>query len=48
MDADEIVTDLASHVTRIYERHDLHLGVLLMLCSPLWIDFPGEGASGAG
>jgi hypothetical protein len=43
MDVDEIVTDLSNHVTRIYKRHDLHLGVLLMLGSPLWINFPGDG-----
>ena len=39
----EIADDLAVHVTRIYERPDLHLGVLMVLCSPLGFDFPGEG-----
>ena len=39
----EIVKDLTQHVTRIYERDDLHLGCLLTLCSPLWINLPGEG-----
>ena len=39
----EILDDLAVHVTRIYERPDLHLGVLMVLCSPLGFDFPGEG-----
>jgi hypothetical protein len=43
MEPDEIIEDLSLHVTRIYERPDLHLGVLLTLCSPLWIEFPGEG-----
>ena len=43
MKPDYITADLAAHVTRIYERPDLHLGVLLVLCSPLWFDFPGEG-----
>ncbi|MDI6752809.1 MAG: hypothetical protein QME78_00255 [Thermodesulfobacteriota bacterium] len=42
MDPSYIAADLAVHVTRIYERPDLHLGVLLVLCSPLWFDFPGE------
>jgi len=37
-----IAEDLAIHVTRIYERPDMHLGVLLVLCSPLGFDFPGE------
>jgi len=39
----DIVRDLSYHVTRIYERHAQHLGVLLVLCSPLWINFPGDG-----
>ena len=43
MTPQEIADDLAIHVTRIYERPDLHLGVLLVLCSPLGFDFPGEG-----
>ncbi|MFA5382454.1 MAG: toprim domain-containing protein [Candidatus Micrarchaeia archaeon] len=43
MDPDEIAEDLAVHVTRIYERPDLHLGCLLILCSPLGFEFPGEG-----
>ena len=43
MTPQEIADDLAVHVTRIYERPDLHLGVLMVLCSPLGFDFPGEG-----
>jgi hypothetical protein len=39
----EFTQELMYAVTRIYGRHDLHLGVLLSLCSPRWIDFPGEG-----
>ncbi len=38
-----IADDLSVHVTRIYERPDLHLGVLFVLCSPLGFEFPGEG-----
>lgn len=43
MDPTDIADDLAAHVTRIYERPDLHLGILLVMCSPLRFDFPGEG-----
>ena len=43
MKIEEICDDLSCHVTRIYKRWDLHLGVLLVLCSPLWFNFPGEG-----
>ncbi|MBM4288883.1 MAG: minichromosome maintenance protein MCM, partial [Deltaproteobacteria bacterium] len=43
MSPDEIAADLSVHVTRIYGRPDLHLGTLLVLCSPLGFDFPGEG-----
>ena len=43
MDLDEIGNDLSHHVTKIYQRHHLHMGVLLILCTPLWINFPGEG-----
>jgi hypothetical protein len=39
----ELLDDLTYNVTRIYDRHDLHLGVMLTLCSPRWIDFRGEG-----
>lgn len=39
----DILKDLTYHVTKIYKRYDLHLGVLLNLCSPKWIDFPGDG-----
>lgn len=39
----ELIEEFDLNVTRIHERDDLHLGVLLTLCSPLWIDFPGEG-----
>lgn len=38
-----ILDDLMYHVTKIYERYDIHLGVMLTLCSPKWIDFPGDG-----
>lgn len=40
---EELIEDLTYNVTRIYERFDLHLGVLLTLCSPKWIEFPGDG-----
>ncbi|MCK9377495.1 MAG: hypothetical protein M0P73_15250 [Syntrophobacterales bacterium] len=43
MEPGEIIEDLSLHVTRIYEREAIHRGVLLTLCSPLWIDFPGDG-----
>lgn len=39
----QIVEDLSRHVTKIYERIDIHLGNLLALISPLTIDFPGDG-----
>jgi len=39
----QICADLAYHTTRIYERADIHMGVLLTLCSPLEIDMLGEG-----
>ncbi|MGD8847958.1 MAG: hypothetical protein PVI54_20715, partial [Desulfobacteraceae bacterium] len=39
----DILDDLMYHVTKIYERYDLHLGVLLSLCSPKWIDFEEDG-----
>ena len=39
----QIVEDIALHITQIYERIDIHLGNLLVLLSPLEIDFPGEG-----
>ncbi len=31
------------NVTKIYERDDLHLGTLLSLCSPRWINMQGDG-----
>jgi hypothetical protein len=43
LDVGTMLDDMMYHVTKIYERHDLNLGVLLTLCSPLWIDFPGDG-----
>ena len=39
----EILEDLMFNHTRIYQRYDLHLGVLLTLCSPRWINLPGDG-----
>jgi hypothetical protein len=39
----ELTQELMYAVTKIYGRHNLHLGVLLSLCSPRWIEFPGEG-----
>lgn len=39
----DLISDLSDNVTKIYERYDLHLGTLLTLCSPRWIDLPGEG-----
>jgi hypothetical protein len=43
LDKAELVDDLMFHHTKIYQRHELHWGVLLTLCSPRWIDFPGDG-----
>ncbi len=43
MSPTQIAKEFSQKVTRIYERDDLHLGVLLTLLSPLWIDFPGDG-----
>ncbi len=39
----DILEDLMHNFTRIYDRYDLHLATLLTLCSPAWIDLPGEG-----
>jgi hypothetical protein len=39
----QIVEDISRHMTKIYERIDIHLGNILVLLSPLEIDFPGEG-----
>jgi len=39
----DIIQDLSQNVTRIYEREDIHLGTLLTMVSPQWIDFPGDG-----
>ena len=39
----EMIQDLSQNVTRIYEREDIHLGTLLTMVSPQWIDFPGDG-----
>lgn len=39
----DMIKDISQSITRIYERDDIHLGVLLSLCSPRWIDFPGDG-----
>lgn len=43
IDKSELVNDLMYNHTKIYQRYGLHWGVLLTLCSPRWIDFPGEG-----
>lgn len=43
MDPMDIVEELSMNVTHIYERDDIHLGVLLTLMSPQWIYFPGDG-----
>ena len=43
LDPIDIIEDLAQNVTRIYEREDIHLGILLTMVSPRWIDFPGDG-----
>ena len=43
LDPIEIIQDLSQNVTRIYEREDIHLGILLTMVSPRWIDFPGDG-----
>ena len=42
LDPITIVSDLSKNVTRIYERPDLHLGILLTLVSPLYINLPGD------
>jgi len=39
----KIIESLVSNVTRIYEREEIHLGVLLTILSPLWLNIPGEG-----
>ncbi len=39
----EILEDISFTVTRIYERFDQHFAVMLTLCSPQWIDMPGDG-----
>ena len=43
MDLMEIVGDIVDNITNIYNREDVHLGILLTLCSPQWIDLPGDG-----
>ena len=43
LDPVEIIQELSLNVTRIYEREDIHLGTLLTMVSPQWIDFPGDG-----
>lgn len=40
---DDILNDVIENITKIYKRFDLNLGVLLTLCSPRWIDMPGNG-----
>lgn len=42
IDKAELIDDLMFHHTKIYQRYELHWGVLLTLCSPRWIDFPGD------
>ena len=38
----EILKDLTENVTRVYEREELLVAVLLTYCSPRWIPFNGE------
>ena len=38
----ELFKDLTKNVTRVYERDELLLSVLLTYCSPRWIRFNGE------
>lgn len=46
MGAKEIVEDLTLNVTRIYDREDVLMTILLTYLSPLWIDFNGERIRG--
>lgn len=39
----KILEEMMNFVTQIYERYDLHLMTLLTLCSPRYIDMPGDG-----
>lgn len=39
----QIVENISQHITKIYERIDIHLGNLMVIVSPLEIDFPGDG-----
>jgi DNA primase len=38
----EILKDISTNVTRIYQRQELHLASLLTLFSPLWLPFNSE------
>lgn len=43
---EEIIDDLSSHVTKIYEQDEVLLTILLTYCSPLWIPFNSETIRG--
>jgi 5S rRNA maturation endonuclease (ribonuclease M5) len=38
----EILEDLTEHVTRVYEREELLVAILLTYCSPRWVPFNDE------
>jgi len=38
----EMLDDLTKHVTRVYERDELLIAILLAYCSPRWVPFNGE------
>lgn len=38
----EILEDLTENVTRVYEREEILVAILLTYCSPRWIPFNGE------
>ena len=40
---EDLLIDISNNVTRIYDRDEIHLGVMLSLCSPRYFDFPGDG-----
>nr|BDD45325.1 hypothetical protein 3 [Elusimicrobiota bacterium] len=42
----EIIEDLTENVTKVYERDEILLGILLTYCSPLWIKFNGDRVRG--
>jgi DNA primase len=39
---EEILEDLSENVTRVYERDEILVSVLLTYCSPRWVPFNGE------